>query len=294
MSFILYFIRNIVDSGEYPSRALLYFVSFDIRKASNMSNFKHFIIKNHFLESELKDSLKEIFYSFQKHYRTLCRFAYRCKIKRARHSSATSDLRSTPLSTFPSRQKIQLLEGGTIYHFRLSDLIMMWKSALTNASYMHPAPKMLANPYTNIPFKKHNLYNIFFKIHCSDLHCPFYILEFFKLNFNMLAFKIEYYTYLKDCALKDFSNRGEVQMLFEDVVNMFSEYKAIVKTAVIDRHGNSAYKKKIVDKARYLLRHYYLIHYSHNPLVAKESGRKLKILLMTFEDYNKGFGNGLF
>ena len=250
MSFILYFIRNLINQGNYPNRVILYFVSFDIQKSSNMSNFKHFIIKNHFIDTELKNSLKEIFYLFQKHYRTLCRFAYHCKIKRARHSSASSDLRSNPLSSFPSHQKIQLLENDTIYHFRLSDLIMMWKSALTNASYMHPAPKMLNNPYTNMPFKKHNLYNIFFKIHCSDLHCPFYILELFKLNFNMLAFKIEFYTYLKECALRDFSNHGDVQMLFEDVVNMFAEYKVILKSANIDRHGNDTYKKNVVNKTK--------------------------------------------
>ncbi len=255
-----------------------------------MSNFKHFIINNQFLESELKEILKDIFYIFQRYYRTLCHFAYRCKIKRARHSSATFDLRSTPLSTFPSRQKIQLLEGGTIYHFRLSDLIMMWKSALTNASYMHPAPKMLANPYTNIPFKKHNLYNIFFKIHFSCMHCPFLISELFKLGFNILSFKRKFYNHLKDHALKEFSINGDTHVLFEDILNMFVEHKHILRSADIDKNGNGDYKKRIVKKTKFLLFYYYLIHYSHNPLVAKESDRKLKILLIDFEDKHRGFG----
>ena len=293
MSFILYFIRNIVDKGEHPAKILLYFVAFDTRKSTNMNNFKHFIINNSFLESELKESLKNIFYLFQKHYRALCRFAYHYKIKRARHASASTDLRSNPLYSFPPHQKIQILENDTIYHFRLSDLIMMWKSALTHASYMHPAPQNMCNPYTNIPIKKHNLYNIFFKIHFSSLHCPFLITELFKLDFNILKFKINFYNHLKDNALEDFSRGGDIQTLFEDVLNMFEEYKTILISAKIDRTGNSIYKKNIVNKTRYLLKYYYLIHYSHNPLITKESIRKIKILLLAFEDYNKGFGKKL-
>ena len=290
MSFILYFIRNIAERNKFPKRILLYFASFDIRKGSNMNNFKHFIVNNQFLESELKEILKDIFYIFQRYYRTLCRFAYNCKIKRARRSSSSADLRSNPLYLFPSNQKIQILENDTIYNFRISDLIMMWKSALTHSSFMHPTPKTLNNPYTNIPFSKHNLYNIFFKIHFSYMHCPFLISELFKLDFNILSFKRKFYNHLKDHALKEFSINGDTHVLFEDILNMFVEHKDILKSANIDTNGNGDYKKRIVKKTKFLLFYYYLIHYSHNPLVAKESDRKLKILLIDFEDKHRGFG----
>ena len=290
MSFILYFIRKIISAHHYPTKILLYFASFDIRKSSNLNNFKHFVIKNQFLESALKKDLCDIFYLFQKYYRTLCRFSYHCKIKRTKHTSASTDLRSVPLYTYPPHQKIQLYIDNTIYHFRLSDLIMMWKNALTHSSYMDPAPRPLSNPYTNIPFKMHNLYNIYLKIHFSNLHCDYMIADLFKLDFNMRDFKIKFYPQLRDIALSDFAAGGDVNILFEDVISLFSEYKFILKSAEIDKHGNNDYKEKIVKKTRELIKLYYLCNYSHNPLFLKECARRLKVKLIVFEDYNRGFG----
>ena len=54
------------------------------------------------------------------------------------------------------------------YNFKLKDLLSCWKLALLNTQGLFSKPFEVKNPYTNIPIKNNNLYNIYFK--CLNMY----------------------------------------------------------------------------------------------------------------------------
>ena len=73
-----------------------------------------------------------------------------------------TDLHLNPLEVLPENQKILILENNTLYDFKLKDLLSCWKIALLSSQGLFSKPFALKNPYTNIPFKINNLYNIYY------------------------------------------------------------------------------------------------------------------------------------
>ena len=74
---------------------------------------------------------------------------------------SNTDLYFNPLNKYPKNQLVKLIINNTIYNFRISNLINMWLDSLTKQENLFCKPIELKNPYTNLPFNKHNLYNIF-------------------------------------------------------------------------------------------------------------------------------------
>ena len=292
MTFTQYFIEKIIKQMNYPELYLLNFISFDNKKRSNFKNMNKLIHGNPFIKTEDKAIILAIFYVFQKTHRTLCRFAHYCKIKKAINVNINTDLRANNLSTFPENHIIKIYENKSIYRFRILDLMIIWKNALISSNYMHPAPAPLKNPFTNIPFEPHNLYNIYFKLLFSNFLIPSLIHDFFRVGFNLRKFKTNSYVVLKDLALIDFSQNGKIDFLFDDVVSMFLEYRDMI-TACLDPHGDLAYQTRIVNKTRHLLKYHYLVHYSLNPLKVDEAKRDLKIKLIEFDYLHFNFGKDL-
>jgi len=289
MTFIPYFIKKIIKMLNYPDIYILNFITFDIGKRSNIKNVDDLIKRNPFIKSEDRVTIRAIFFFFQKSYRALCRFCYLYKLKKATRINIPTDLRSNELSMFPKNQIIELHENNAIYKFRLLDLMIIWKKALTSSNFMHPAPSPLKNPFTNIPFKKHNLYNIYFKLHDSNLLIPSLITDCFKLDFNIMKFKTNSYVTLKDLALIDFAKNGKIDFIFDDLVTMFLEYRNIT-SARIDAHGDRLYRIESVTKARHLLKYYYTIHYSSNQLKVEDTKQILRSKIIEFDHKNYNFG----
>ena len=90
-------------------------------------------------------------------------------------------------------------------------------------------------------------------------------------------------------ALIEFSQNGKIDFLFDDIVSMFLEYRDIT-SAGLDPHGDLIYQTRIVNQTRHLLKYYYLVHYSLNPLKAEEAKRDLKIKLIEFDYLHFNFG----
>ena len=86
--------------------------------------------------------------------------------------------------------------NNTQYTFLLRDLHKLWKTALVTNENMIPTPLALKNPYDNIEFSKHTLYNIYFTMLFSGLHIDPFIHYFFKVNFVLNKFVDDNRAYL--------------------------------------------------------------------------------------------------
>ena len=93
------------------------------------------VVNNLFLERNIKERYEDIFSCAQRTYYGFCRLARIFKVKRALQYNMKTDLCMTPLTKFNSSIKINLYDdkNRTIYPFRLSDLLNIIQTSLSNS-----------------------------------------------------------------------------------------------------------------------------------------------------------------
>lgn len=102
----------------------------------------------------------------------------------------TEDLCMTPIH-LGDKNVISLLENNTWYLFHIRDLLKSMKASVLNSTHFYASPTSCKNPYTNLPFCKSNLYNIYFAMRESTFLMPSIIHDFFRKNFNLCEFIYE-------------------------------------------------------------------------------------------------------
>ena len=240
----------------------LYFSCFDLKQYNKYEICKRFIFDNHIITSLTKQKILQIFFKAQKTYFALNRFFYIYKYKKTSLYDNTVDFYCNKLSNFPEEQKITLLHYNKKYIFRLTDLMNMWKKSLSNNDDLFPEPILLKNPYTNLFFKKHNLYNIYFKIHNSNMSIPLIINAFFQVSFNIEMFELKFNPSLKDMAIYNYIENGDRDDIIEDIQTMCRKYykgKDNLNLKITYELFPSIFKKM-----RFFLILFYLSEYSFN------------------------------
>jgi hypothetical protein len=169
---------------------------------SNKSKFKLLQKFLNMPDDNDKTKLITIFCNAQKVFHTLTKYI---RIKKTRESDIRHDLLYTELSFYKEHLKMSFSHNDTMYTFLLRDLHKLWKTALVTNENMIPTPIPLKNPYDNIAFKKHTLYNIYFTMLFSGLHIDPLIHYFFKVNFNLRIFVNDNYVRLYEISLQDYT-----------------------------------------------------------------------------------------
>ena len=193
-------------------------------KKPNKYETLQFYIINGFLKKEDKEIISELFFKAQKIYFAFVKFSFLYRFKKASLFEMKQDLFYNSFDKFPISQKITILHENKRYIFRLTDLIQCWKKALTHNEDLFPVVQNLKNPYTNLPFKNYNLYNIYYRIYFSSFQIPFLIQEFFNLNFNKNHFLTKFSIILKDIAIINYVDTAYIQELCDDIQTMFNLY----------------------------------------------------------------------
>jgi len=240
-----------------------------------------FYIINGFLNHEQKEHIWDLFNKAQKIYLGFVKFAFLYRFKKASLFEMNKDLFYNSLDKFPKNQKIFILHENKKYIFRLTDLIQCWRKALTNSEDLFPTIQDLKNPYTNLPIKKYNLYNIYFKMHFSTLQNPFLIQEFFNLNFNKKHFETKFSIILKDIAIINYIDSGATfQELSEEIRTMFNENYEGKKP--LDFYLSEKRTEELIKILRDYIYLYYLIQYSRNLKIKKLCRKVLNIEINKF------------
>tara|TARA_B100000686_G_C16738711_1_gene945245 strand:+ start:310 stop:1269 length:960 start_codon:yes stop_codon:yes gene_type:complete len=293
MNIIIYIIKKIIIKKAkklpFKKREKILNFLYYIHSFKNLTIFNNEIL-NKSIYKEKKLSLQNLYYKAKFIYFTLTRFIYLYKIKQKKIVNEQFDLCANPLLSFPKKQKIILLHYNTLYIFRISDIIQLWNAALENHIEFSPIPSYLKNPYTNLIFKKHNLYNIYFAIKNSGFNIPLLIIYFFSCKFNIKNFLTNFYPILQQKAILNFIKSDEYELLFNDILTMFDEFKNILKTANIKKKRSLTYKKIVIEKTKHLLTLYYFHKFSCNPLLKKKCYNKLIDKLIIFENDYFNFG----
>jgi hypothetical protein len=145
---------------------------------------------------------KEHFYKAQRLIHILSRFIQKVKThKLVTRSNIDCDLHMAP---FDPKTEIELVENRCVYKFNIYDLINIITSALFQQSFMFLNTQFPKNPYTNLNFSVHNLYNIYIKCMSRSIQIPEVIQRFCKSEFNIETFKEFHKMFLLESAVENY------------------------------------------------------------------------------------------
>ena len=252
----------------------------------DFSSMKKFFIFNHyinniFLTDTQKSRMLDIFYKVQKLVHAVIRLKKSWCFKKARLYN-TDDLFMTPIS-MTDKNVLVLVQNKMKYVFHIRELIKSIQTSLSNCTHYFPDPNVCKNPYTNIPFDKSALYNIYFAIRRSEYKMPELFQRFFRQNFNFNKFAIQNEELINDEYLNSYvSNHcfniyGLCQEMFFDNHMRFTIHKD--------------FPKELLMKAmKPYLTLYVFSQFSLNNHKKIHAQRILHCKLHKFIDYNSNFG----
>lgn len=288
------FVKN-NDSFEFDS----YFQKpfFLLSKEKSLSKFKilDFYIhhKNNLFDLNNRinkqNKILEIFNRVQYYYHILLRFKNKVHFKYAKKFDSDVDLNYNSFEDYKPHLKMNILENGILYKFSLTDLVNIFNESLLYNCSFFLEPKLIKNPYTNLNFKKHNLYNIYFSLLNTNFHIPFPIQKFFLDEFNLKKFKNNNEVLLRDEIIKNFK-RIKVKETIIDIKKMINYYNSCTNTALNIHFDKSFPKKKLLECFNKYLIHYYYINYTNDQNKKFFNKRLLIKKLKTFKARNEKFG----
>jgi len=284
------FVLRISKINKLPSSLVNIFLLLNWKKNNKFQIFKDNIIEEEFITDQDKEMLLDLYISVVNLMQKLKSVVRIYKFKKAVKYDIDTDLHLNPLKDLPLKQKIKIIENNTLYHFKLRDLLSCWKIALLNSQGLFSKPISVKNPYTNIPFKTHNLYNIYFK--CLDMYInlPLCITNFFKCNMNLSKFQLYYFTTLKEVAVINFMNTNNYYEMFEQILNLLHDYRKEVNYLTFTNYCPPTTRIKAVKKFKPILINYLLSKYSCNPIVREQKTRVLKQQLKDINEKYTDFG----
>lgn len=252
---------------------------------SDIYTYKLYIEDNEHLTLEEKQDVEDLYLISKQLKRTLRKFIHIKKISKY-DNPVDTDLYFNKLTAFPYYQTVNLVCDNTIFQFRISDLINMWMKSLKHTDNLFVKPLPFKNPYTNVAFKKHNLYNIFIAIQFSKYQLPHLIYLFIKDYCNINIFSINAYPILKDNAINTHVETGHTVELMENINNMMHEFKRNINYIFFPENLSYIRKKRIVKRMRPILKNYLYGSYGCNPLKKREALSAAKVSIKAFFDIN--------
>ena len=270
------------DDIYLPDTISNYFID-SSNNITDISFYFHYVTSDVF-KNESADMIK-LYIKAKKIKNSFNKFFYLYKIKNANHVT-DQDLYLNPLINFPNNQKVSILINKSIYDFRIANIINLWNDCLTKNDGLFVKPIELKNPFTNLPFEKYNLYNIFFSILHSNFIMNSLILSFFKMEFNLDLFLYINFPLLKEISIQNFIKFGHISELYDEINNMLVEYEKDIGYYYLPQSISYTRKKFYVrELSSSGILHYYLIHkFSCNPLKKKQGYDRCKKLLKEYFD----------
>ena len=243
-----------------------------------------------FLQNKREEFI-EYFCKIQKTYKALNKFVYIYKFKKSKNVVNT-DMALNEIK-MGDKNILCLFHNNSKYLFTVNDLINIINSALTNHYLFFSEPLSIKNPYDNLPFTKSNLYNIYlyikFKTHCS----PSLFFYFFKVDFNLGAFKTKYEYLLREYSIQNYVYKSPSNILMSEIKEMITEFNNNCKYSKLKNQifiDEKFPNDKLINIMRpYLLMNFYS-KYSLLSHIKWQSRCCLKNSLLKFNNYNPQFG----
>ena len=254
---------------------------------SDIKFFNYCIYKNKFLNDTNGEMLTSIYIDSKKILNIMNRFVRKIKYKLYKKYENDRDMRFIPLKNYDNSEIVEIIENKTIYSFRILDLINLWKISLYTNGNMFPRPNQLKNPFTNMVFKKYNLYNIFISFSKTNFIIPDCILAYYKCNFDMQDFRHEFFPKLQYNAIESYSKEGFVNEHHDYIISMLHDFRRTTNYAFVETRSSIFKKMKVVDLLRDFLCCYLKQKFLCNTLLKEKYERLLKRKLRYFFENNR-------
>ena len=241
-----------------------------------------------YIHKEKADQILNTFSKTQSIIFALNKFARKIKLSNARTYSADCDLYMNPLSNYNPNILIDLFddETRTIYKFKLTDLIHISKTALSNSPEFFADPQAIKNPYTNVPFTFAQLYTIYFSIVNSPLSMPILFQLYYLSGFNLELFLENNEAQIRDIAISNFIFSGTDTIKHYYISKLIIDNKHILNDLYI--HPNFP-SDKLLNAFAPFLNDYLKVSYSLNPTAKFKAKLSLKRKLINFSKLNPTF-----
>ena len=186
------------------------------------------LTNNEFIPNREKHIFMEIYAKSRRTYIGFSRLAMIWRIKHAKQT-ITTDLYMNEIDQ-THQNSIMIHQNNTNYWFSISDLLNQIETALLNSPYYFAEPLEPKNPYTNIPFPKSALYNIYFK-HKNSTFLPSSILHgFFLAGFDLYRFRVDNESILREMSIRKHIHNAEPDQLFNEILGMCRAFRMRVNT----------------------------------------------------------------
>ena len=234
-------------------------------------------MENPFITKEKKDNLLSYMCVTQRCFNKFRKIYKMYLYKKMKKYNNDTDLCLIPLDNF--KNNIEIIQENTIFTFKINDLIRLIVEALTASYDLFIESKLPKNPYNNVVFENHNLYNIYFHIeYKTNISMPLLLKFFFQCDFSIKNLLIHHESYLKDIVIHNFvKNSDDYDKIYDHIINM-SE-----KSSLINIHDDFP-KNDVIVKLKHCLLDYLLSEYSYNPSKKRKHKR---ILLSKLKEFNK-------
>ncbi len=232
----------------------------------------NFILTNQLITEELKQGIFTIFSINQCAYRILCRFCYLYKLKKS--NVFTNDLSFEDLTLVNEKQKIIIHCQNLNYYFRTSDLVNIITKSILTCPEMFVEPSDIKNPWTNIPFSKSNLYNIYFQLKRRNISLLLFDC-YFKTNFILKNFSTQFEPLIMDEYLKTYIYELSIDKRFVLINELLTKYKRSNKILRNFRILRQYSKNVIVEKFAPFLKRYLFVKHSLNQTNRFENEQRL-------------------
>ena len=264
-----------------------FFYNYAIYNKRNVRKFKllESIIENIFCSEQFKEQILDLFCSIQKVEKAFSKFAYVYKYKKAPIKIKT-DMFLNPIK-YGDKNVMCIFDdkNSCNYLFTINDLIQIIKKSLIHSPNFFSDPSESKNPYTNLPFNKSTLYNIYFFIKQRNFIMPTLIQNFFIENFDLESFRKNNTHIIRECAIKDFVDNIEPQEAEFHILAMLKSYRRKKRNIDFDFPKN-----KLLEIMRPYLHYYFIATYSLCMEKRHEYFHKLCHKLTRFFAFNPHFG----
>ena len=242
------------------------------------------MLENIFMTDDIRNEVLAAFCKFQKTYHALSRFAFLCKYKRT-PIKVDKDMFLNPILE-NQRNTITILQNGYKYIFTLTDIINIVNTCLGNTEFFFAAPRVIKNPYTNIPFSTAILYNIYYTIKASNFIMPTLFHAFFLENFNRNQYAINNEAIIREYSIKKYVETTSPGILCKEI-------RAMLKTNFYGKrlHIDIEFPNDVLLLAmRPYLYLYYISNYSVDCSKRLLKQEELEYRLNNFLKHNRLFG----
>ena len=140
-----------------------------------------------------------------------------------------------------------MIENNKIYKFDYFEMFKLIKEKIYYHEHYFILPMMPSNPYTNLPFSLHNLYNIYLQMLNSLYIVPYGIRLFFSVGFNLDKFIDKYsYNIQLDVITYGFKKLPMAQK-YRMMRDMFIYYKKSIFLNVPDEKLYEIFHKQVLE-----------------------------------------------